>query len=237
MKFKDCNLSSIDEFIEQMTLEEKIGQLVQKTIGRTENLGQEKSINSDLFESIEAGRIGSILQSASEMFEEVMRAQDLALHKSRLGIPLFVNSDIIHGFGTIFPIPLASACSFNMELIKESAVLAAEEAASAGLCCTHSPMIDIARDPRWGRIAESCGEDPYLAGEIAKAYVCGFQGEEISPNTLLLATSTRFTANCPIWTVLRGTFEETFGVGKVLRFFSSIRRQYHAFWRGCTAEI
>ena len=188
MKFKDCNLSSIDEFIEQMTLEEKIGQLVQKTIGRTENLGQEKSINSDLFESIEAGRIGSILQSASEMFEEVMRAQDIALHKSRLGIPLFVNSDIIHGFGTIFPIPLASACSFNMELIKESAVLAAEEAASAGLCCTHSPMIDIARDPRWGRIAESCGEDPYLAGEIAKAYVCGFQGEEISPNTLLLAT-------------------------------------------------
>ena len=188
MKFSEYTPEHIDDLIGQMTLEEKIGQLVQKTIGNTELLGQEQSVNSNLFRDIERGGVGSVLQSAVDNFEEVMHAQDIALHKSRLGIPLLVNSDIIHGFATIFPIPLASACSFNMELIEESARIAAQEAASVGLCCTHAPMIDIARDPRWGRIAESCGEDPFLAGEIAKAYVLGFQGQEISSDTMLLST-------------------------------------------------
>lgn len=177
-----------ESLLAKMTLTEKIGQLWQKNIGDTSGLGNAgKEINGDLFDKIRRGRVGIILQPAWNMIEDLREAQRIAVEESRLKIPLMVHSDIIHGFDTIFPLPIASACSYNPELIRRSAAVAAEEATAAGINVTHAPMLDIARDPRWGRIAESPGEDPYLAGEIAVAYVKGFQ-EDNAPDARLSAT-------------------------------------------------
>ena len=172
----------------KMTLAEKIGQLWQKNIGDTSGLGNTgKEINGDLFEKIRQGRVGIILQPAWNMLDDIREAQRIAVEESRLKIPLMVHSDIIHGFDTVFPLPVASACSFNPVLIRKSAAVAAEEATAAGINVSHAPMLDIARDARWGRIAESPGEDPFLAGEIAEAYVKGFQ-EDNAPAARLSAT-------------------------------------------------
>lgn len=174
--------------LEKMTLTEKVGQLWQKNIGDTSGLGNTgKEINGDLFEKIRQGRVGVILQPAWNMLDDIREAQRIAVEESRLKIPLMVHSDIIHGFDTVFPLPIASACSFNPVLIRKSAAVAAEEATAAGINVSHAPMLDIARDSRWGRIAESPGEDPFLAGEIAEAYVKGFQ-EDNAPAARLSAT-------------------------------------------------
>lgn len=176
----------------QMTLQEKIGQLCQKNIGDTSGLGEEKNlINEDAYDKIRQGRIGLILQPAWNMIDDIREAQRVAVEESRLKVPLLVHSDIIHGFDTIFPLPIASACSFNTELIRRSAAISATEATVAGINVTHAPMLDIARDPRWGRIAEGAGEDAYLAGEIAKAYVKGFQ-EDNGRSECLSATLKHF---------------------------------------------
>ncbi len=158
--------SRIDDLIAQMTLDEKIGQMWQIS-GKID--GAE--------EIIRGGGVGSFLNVEGAEAHELQR---IAVEESRLGIPLIYGRDVIHGFRTIFPIPLGQAATFDPDLAREGARVAAREAASAGLHWTFTPMVDIARDPRWGRIAEGCGEDPYLTGRMGAAMVEGFQGENLS---------------------------------------------------------
>ncbi|NNJ65395.1 MAG: beta-glucosidase BglX [Xanthomonadales bacterium] len=152
-----------------MTVEEKIGQMsqVQAAVG---------SIPEELRSAVAAGRIGSILNEVD--VEVVNELQRIAVEDSRLGIPLMMGRDVIHGFRTILPIPLGQAATFNPGLVRKGARMAALEAASTGVNWTFAPMIDISRDARWGRIAESFGEDPYLTGVLGAAMVMGFQGED-----------------------------------------------------------
>lgn len=156
----------IDKLIKEMTLEEKIGQLNQLTHYTTEELAKE----------VAAGRVGSILNIADPV--EINKLQRAAVEESRLGIPLVFARDVIHGFKTIFPIPLGQAASFDPAIVEQGARIAAEEAVAAGIRWTFSPMVDISRDSRWGRIAESFGEDPYLTSELAVAMLNGYQGGE-----------------------------------------------------------
>jgi beta-glucosidase len=160
------NELKIDKLLSRMTLEEKIGQMVQR--GSTRN---EKRLHA--VELIRQGKIGSLLNTGD--VSEVNELQRIALEETRLGIPLIIGHDVIHGFQTTFPIPLAQAASWDMKAIEEAEAAAAKEAASMGLRWSFSPMVDISRDPRWGRIAESSGEDTYLGSEIARARVRGFQ--------------------------------------------------------------
>jgi len=158
------SIAKAKKLLEQMTLDEKIGQMVQ--------FGRIKAKEKEL---VRQGRIGSFLNSRNvELVNEVQR---IAMEESRLKIPLLIGSDIIHGYVTTFPIPLAEACSWNLDLIEDSARHAMTEAASEGVRWNFAPMVDIARDPRWGRVAEGAGEDPYLGSLIAKARVKGFQSK------------------------------------------------------------
>jgi beta-glucosidase len=113
--------------------------------------------------------------------------QRIAVEESRNKIPLMFGLDVIHGYRTVFPIPLALAASFDMDLIERSARIAANEATADGLCWNFSPMVDLTRDPRWGRIAEGFGEDPYLGSRFAEAYVKGYQGDDLSKNNTMMA--------------------------------------------------
>lgn len=166
----------VEELLAKMTLAEKIGQMVQKN-------DFDGKIPDDLRKALKEGRIGSML---NEMVPEAsLEIQRIALEESRLGIPLIMARDVIHGFRTIFPIPLAQAATWDPELARAAAGVAAEEAANAGFHWTFAPMMDITRDPRWGRIAEGFGEDPYLAGRFSEAVVKGFQGDDLgAPNTI-----------------------------------------------------
>ncbi|HEX7845266.1 MAG TPA: beta-glucosidase BglX, partial [Chitinophagaceae bacterium] len=136
------------------------------------------------------GRVGGLFGVIG--VEKIKMAQEIAVNNSRLKIPLIFGSDIIHGYKTIFPIPLALSCSWDMALIEQSARIAAIEATADGLCWNFSPMVDIARDPRWGRIAEGAGEDPYLGSQIAKAMVKGYQGNDLSKDNTLMACVKHF---------------------------------------------
>ena len=122
----------------------------------------------------------------------VRKLQSLAVNQSRLGIPLLFGFDVIHGHKTIFPIPLALSCTWNPEAIEQSARIAATEATADGVNWTFSPMVDICRDPRWGRIAEGAGEDPYLGAQMARAMVRGYQGDDLSRSNALLACVKHF---------------------------------------------
>ena len=113
--------------------------------------------------------------------------QKVAVEESRLKIPMIFGMDVIHGYQTVFPIPLGLSCSWDMDLVEKSASIAAQEASADGICWTFSPMVDIARDPRWGRIAEGSGEDAYLGSQIAKAMVKGYQGNDLSKNNTIMA--------------------------------------------------
>jgi beta-glucosidase len=161
----------VGALLERMTLEEKIGQMsqVQAAVGH---------IPDELRSAVAAGRIGSILNEVD--VEVVNELQRIAVEDSRLGIPLMMGRDVIHGFKTILPIPLGQAATFNPDLVRKGARMAALEAASSGVNWTFAPMIDISRDARWGRIAESLGEDPYLTGVLGAAMVRGFQGDDFS---------------------------------------------------------
>lgn len=156
----------IDDLLSQMTLEEKIGQLNQISAYDEEPMCSE----------VAAGKIGSILNIVDPA--AINRVQRAAVEESRLGIPLVFARDVIHGFRTIFPIPLGQAAAFDPEMVEEGAAFAAQEAVAAGVRWTFSPMVDISRDSRWGRIAESFGEDPYLASELAVAMMRGYQDRE-----------------------------------------------------------
>lgn len=161
----------IDDLMSKMTVEEKIGQLNLPVAGDIVT-GQAKS--SNISERIRKGEVGGLfnLKGATKI-EEVQR---IAVEQSRLGIPLLFGMDIIHGYETMFPIPLGLSCSWDMEAIELSARIAAEEASVDGICWTFSPMVDVSRDPRWGRVSEGSGEDPYLGSRIAEAMVRGYQG-------------------------------------------------------------
>ena len=160
----------VRELLGQMTLAEKIGQMWQVDGNKEEY----KAL-------IRAGGVGSILNlnpaDAPNPVQVYNELQRIALEESRLGIPLIIGRDVIHGFRTIFPIPLGQAASFDMEVVEEGARIAAKEASAAGINWTFAPMVDIARDPRWGRIAESGGEDPLVNCRLGTAMVRGFQGD------------------------------------------------------------
>lgn len=152
----------VDELLSRMTLHEKVGQMNQLSGGDW------------LAEAVEKGEVGSILNCVDPA--EINRVQKIAVEKSRLGIPILVSRDVIHGFKTVFPIPLGLAATFDPELVEQGARYAAVEAASSGVRWTFSPMLDISRDPRWGRMAESSGEDPYLDSVMGSAMIRGYQG-------------------------------------------------------------
>ncbi len=165
-----------------MTLEEKIGQLNLLTPGGGVATGS--VVSEDVEAKIKAGNVGGVFGVSSP--EKVRQAQEIAVKSSRLGIPLLIGSDIIHGYKTTYPIPLGLSSSWDMELIKQGAQMAAKEATADGINWNFSPMVDIARDPRWGRIAEGAGEDPYLGSQIAKVMVEGYQGDDLTqPNTMM----------------------------------------------------
>lgn len=161
----------IDNLMLKMTLEEKLGQLNLPSSGDIIT-GEAKS--SDIATKIKQGKVGGLFNIKG--VDKIREVQKVAVEQSRLGIPLIFGMDVIHGYETTFPIPLGLAATWNMSAIEQSARIAAIEASANGICWTFSPMVDIARDPRWGRMAEGSGEDPYLGGEIAKAMVYGYQG-------------------------------------------------------------
>lgn len=173
----------IDELVSQMTLQEKIGQMNQLT-----GMGLSKNMK----EAVKTGKVGTILNELN--VNVVNELQRIAVEESRLHIPLIVARDVIHGFKTIFPIPLGQAASWNPEVAEEGARVAAVEASATGIRWTFAPMIDISRDPRWGRIAESCGEDPYLTSVMGVAMVKGFQGTDLSAPTSIAACAKHFAA-------------------------------------------
>ena len=163
----------VDSILRQMTLSEKIGQMNQISVGGDV---------SNFAGAIREGQVGSILNEVDPL--KVNEYQRIAVEESRLGIPLLVARDVIHGFHTIFPIPLGLAATFNPQLVEEGARVAAVEATSQGVRWTFSPMLDIARDPRWGRIAEGSGEDPYLDARMAEAMVYGYQGRSLDSTSM-----------------------------------------------------
>jgi beta-glucosidase len=172
-----------DDLLATMTLTEKIGQMVQIA-------DCNGTIPDDLRQRLREGRIGSMLNVTDpKVNREIQR---IAVEESRLGIPLIMARDVIHGYRTLFPIPLGQAATWDPELAKACARVAAREAASAGFQWTFAPMMDVARDPRWGRIAESFGEDPFLAGRFAAAMVHGFQGEDLSAPDAIAACAKHF---------------------------------------------
>lgn len=161
----------VNELLSKMTLEEKIGQMNQINYFNIDN----KEVEDNVFVTpLKEGKVGSLLNVSDP--KDVNRLQKIAVEESRLGIPLIIARDVIHGFKTIFPIPLGQAASFNPDVVDQGARVAAREAKSTGVNWTFAPMMDISRDARWGRIAESMGEDPYLTGVMGAAMVRGFQG-------------------------------------------------------------
>lgn len=182
----------VEQLLEQMTIEEKLGQLTQQWGGKTQDINPDAITRNfeDLAGQVRAGMIGSFL--GIEDAEWGNRLQREAVENSRLGIPLVLANDIIHGHRTIFPIPLGTASSWNLELIEELEAMAAREARAAGTHWTFAPMVDVTHDPRWGRIAEGAGECAWLGSEIAKARVRGFQGDDIRNQDRLIACAKHF---------------------------------------------
>jgi len=178
----------VDALMKKMTLDEKIGQLYEK-IGQLNLPGSGDIVtgqaqSSDIGKKIKAGQVGGLFNIKG--VEKIKEVQRVAVEESRLKIPLLFGMDVIHGYQTTFPIPLALSCVWDMNLIEQSARIAAVEASASGINWTFSPMVDISRDPRWGRISEGSGEDAYLGAQIAKAMVKGYQGD-FSKNSNIMA--------------------------------------------------
>ena len=165
----------VGELMARMTLEEKIGQLNLMVAGDITTGG---AMDTQVGGDIARGRMGGVFNIKG--FDKIKALQELAVKKSRLGIPLLVGMDVIHGYETIFPIPLALSCSWNLDAIEQSAAIAAKEASADGINWTYSPMVDVSLDARWGRVSEGNGEDPYLSARIAEAMVRGYQGTDYS---------------------------------------------------------
>lgn len=177
----------IDALMRRMTLEEKIGQLNLPVTGEI-TTGQAKS--SDIAAKIKKGEVGGLFNLKG--VEKIREVQKQAVEQSRLGIPLLFGMDVIHGYETMFPIPLGLSCTWDMAAIEESARIAAVEASADGISWTFSPMVDISRDPRWGRVSEGSGEDPFLGAMIAEAMVLGYQGKNMQRNDEIMACVKHF---------------------------------------------
>jgi len=178
----------IDHLMNHMTLEEKLGQLNMPLIGGTVSTGNAKA--SNIAPKIMAGQVGGLFNVQG--VDRIRELQQLAVEDTRLGIPLLFCMDVIHGHKTIYPLPLALSCSWDMPGIEQSARVAAIECSSEGIALTFSPMVDICCDARWGRIAEGSGEDPYLGSQIASAMVRGYQGKNLSDSTTIMACFKHF---------------------------------------------
>ncbi len=177
----------INDLMNKMTIEEKIGQL---NLNNSGGFVTGSTVNEQTPRKIREGKIGGIINASSM---DIMKAcMDIAVKESPHHIPILFGMDVINGFQTIFPIPLAMSCSWDMALIEKSARIAAQEATANGIEWTYSPMVDIARDPRWGRIAEGAGEDPFLGSQVAKAMIRGYQGNDLSLNNTMMACVKHF---------------------------------------------
>ncbi|MGR7812281.1 beta-glucosidase BglX [Lacinutrix undariae] len=177
----------VDSILDLMTLEEKIGQLNLPSAGQF-TTGQ--ATNSDIGGKIEKGLVGGLFNIKT--VSSIKDIQKIAVEKSRLKIPLIFGMDVIHGYETTFPIPLGLSASWDMDMIKKTAQIAAIEASADGINWTFSPMVDISRDPRWGRVSEGSGEDVYLGGEIAEAMITGYQGDDLTLNNTIMACVKHF---------------------------------------------
>jgi beta-glucosidase len=177
----------VDDLMGKMTLDEKLGQLNLPASG---DIITGAGANNNISEKIKNGQVGGLFNIKSA--EKIHAVQQIAAEQSRLKIPLIFGMDVIHGYQTEFPIPLGMSCSWDMDLIEKSARIAAEEASADGICWTFSPMVDISRDPRWGRVSEGSGEDPYLGSQIAKAMVKGYQGDDLTKNNTIMACVKHF---------------------------------------------
>ena len=184
---KDKMDQFIDNLMGKMTLQEKIGQLNLPVSGEIVT-GQAKS--SDVAGKIRKGQVGGLFNVKG--VDNIREVQKIAVEQSRLKIPLLFGMDVIHGYETVFPIPLALSCSWDMKAIEESARIAAKESSADGICWTFSPMVDICRDPRWGRMSEGGGEDPYLGSEISVAMVKGYQGDDLTDKNTIMACVKHF---------------------------------------------
>ncbi|MDP2338560.1 MAG: glycoside hydrolase family 3 N-terminal domain-containing protein, partial [Bacteroidota bacterium] len=185
--------SKISDLLSKMTLDEKMGQLNQYT-SRWEMTGPapQGTSNQQMLDMIKSGLVGSMLNVTGA--DATRKAQKLAVENSRLKIPMIFGYDVIHGYQTMFPIPLAEAASWEPELARKSARVAAIETSAAGIQWTFAPMVDISRDARWGRFMEGSGEDPYLGSQFAAARVKGFQGDELDANNTIAACVKHFAA-------------------------------------------
>ena len=177
----------ISSLMNKMTVDEKIGQLNLVTPGGAVTGAV---VSKDVDDKIRQGMVGGLFGITGP--EKVRQAQGIAVQHSRLHIPLFFGLDVIHGLQTVFPIPLAMSCTWDTVLIEKAARIAAREASADGLDWTFSPMVDIARDPRWGRVAEGSGEDPCLGSAIASAMVRGYQGKDLTQNDAVMACVKHF---------------------------------------------
>ena len=177
----------VDKLMAQMTLEEKLGQL---NLPVTGDIVTGQARESNVAEDIRHGRVGGLFNlKGAKAIREVQR---IAVEESRLGIPILFGMDVIHGYETVFPIPLALSCSWDMEAIERSAQIAAREATADGICWTFSPMVDVCHDGRWGRISEGSGEDPYLGSRIAEAMVRGYQQDNLADKETMMACVKHF---------------------------------------------
>ncbi|SES29320.1 beta-glucosidase BglX [Salipaludibacillus aurantiacus] len=190
------NDTELKELVQKMTIEEKADQMSQVVSSFIhKDSGQDKITGPFASFEVAAENMsgsGSVLGAAGAV--DLRSIQKAYLERNRLGIPLLFMADVIHGYKTVFPVPLALGCSWDLEAAEESAHIAAKEAAAAGLHVTFSPMVDLVRDPRWGRVVESTGEDPYLNGKFARAFVRGYQGEDLAGNTSKIAACVKHFA-------------------------------------------
>jgi beta-glucosidase len=177
----------VDSVMKLMTLDEKIGQLNLPSAGAFTTGAVE---SSDIAKKIEEGKVGGLFNIKT--VANIKEMQKIAVEKSRLKIPLLFGMDVIHGYESVFPIPLGLSCSWDMELIERSARIAAMEATAQGINWTFSPMLDLSRDPRWGRVSEGNGEDPFLSSAIARAMIRGYQGDELSANNTMMSCVKHF---------------------------------------------
>lgn len=181
--------AKVDSVLKLMTLEEKVGQM---TLFTSDLATTGPTIRDDYVKLIKEGKVGALFNAYGTDYTR--KLQKMATEDTRLGIPLLFGYDVVHGFRTIFPIPLGIAASWNTDLAEQSARVAARESAASGLHWTFAPMIDVARDARWGRIAEGAGEDPYLTSKFGEAYVQGYQGKDLSDTETILSTLKHFAA-------------------------------------------
>ncbi len=172
----------IDALMAKMTLEEKLGQL---NLPGSGDIVTGQASNSDIGKKIKEGKVGGLFNIKS--VAKIRAVQKVAVEETRLKIPMIFGMDVIHGYQTTFPIPLGMSCTWDMNLVEQAAKVAASEASADGICWTFSPMVDVSRDPRWGRISEGNGEDAYLGSRIAAAMVKGYQGNSLADNNTIMS--------------------------------------------------